>query len=78
MADECHLCLLGLIFLSSLLTGISGVNKTHVFISSEKELIIKEGLMNRWSKMKIMIKACMKQSTCPFLLLQETMSRQMM
>uniref|UniRef100_A0A8C1VDE0 Ig-like domain-containing protein n=1 Tax=Cyprinus carpio TaxID=7962 RepID=A0A8C1VDE0_CYPCA len=34
MVDECHLCLLGLIALSSLLTGISGVNHTHVFISS--------------------------------------------
>ncbi|KAL1279263.1 hypothetical protein QQF64_025936 [Cirrhinus molitorella] len=34
MAHECHLCLLGLIFLSSLLTGISGVNGDHVFISS--------------------------------------------
>ncbi|KAL1279484.1 hypothetical protein QQF64_026157, partial [Cirrhinus molitorella] len=34
MADECHLCLLGLIFLSSLLTGISGVDDDHVFISS--------------------------------------------
>ncbi|XP_016300229.1 uncharacterized protein LOC107656797 [Sinocyclocheilus anshuiensis] len=34
MAVECHLCLLGLIFLSSLLTGTSGVNVTYVFISS--------------------------------------------
>ncbi|XP_050957123.1 uncharacterized protein LOC127158008 [Labeo rohita] len=34
MADKCHLCLLGLIILSSLLTGTSGVNETHVFISS--------------------------------------------
>ncbi|KAL1279188.1 hypothetical protein QQF64_025861 [Cirrhinus molitorella] len=34
MADECHLCLLGLIFLSSLLTGTSGVDESHVFISS--------------------------------------------
>uniref|UniRef100_A0A672NBB8 Ig-like domain-containing protein n=1 Tax=Sinocyclocheilus grahami TaxID=75366 RepID=A0A672NBB8_SINGR len=34
MADKCHWCLLGLIFLSSLHTGISGVNETHVFISS--------------------------------------------
>ncbi|XDV11645.1 hypothetical protein PO909_000522 [Leuciscus waleckii] len=33
MADKCDLCLLGLIILSSLLTGISGV-KDHVFISS--------------------------------------------
>uniref|UniRef100_A0A673IGH0 Ig-like domain-containing protein n=1 Tax=Sinocyclocheilus rhinocerous TaxID=307959 RepID=A0A673IGH0_9TELE len=34
MSDECDLCLLGLIFLSSLLTGISGVDDAHVFISS--------------------------------------------
>ncbi|XP_073698163.1 uncharacterized protein [Garra rufa] len=35
MADKCHLCLLGLIFLSSLLTGTSGVDESHhVFISS--------------------------------------------
>ncbi|XP_018974894.1 uncharacterized protein LOC109106044 [Cyprinus carpio] len=34
MADKCHLCLLGLIFLSSLLTGLSGVDDAHVFISS--------------------------------------------
>ncbi|XP_073701917.1 obscurin-like [Garra rufa] len=34
MADKCHLCLLGLIFLSSLLTGTSGVDDAHVFISS--------------------------------------------
>ncbi|XP_050957225.1 uncharacterized protein LOC127158117 [Labeo rohita] len=34
MADKCHLCLLGLIILSSLLTGTSGVNDTHMFISS--------------------------------------------
>ncbi|KAI2667096.1 Contactin-3 [Labeo rohita] len=36
MADKCHsdLCLLGLIILSSLLTGTSGVNDAHVFISS--------------------------------------------
>ncbi|XDV11514.1 hypothetical protein PO909_000439 [Leuciscus waleckii] len=33
MADKCDLCLLGLIILSSLLTGISGVDD-HVFISS--------------------------------------------
>nr|AVP43410.1 diverse immunoglobulin domain-containing protein DICP-A+-4 [Carassius gibelio] len=32
--SECHLCLLGLIALSSLLTGISGENETHVFIRS--------------------------------------------
>ncbi|XP_067236929.1 uncharacterized protein [Chanodichthys erythropterus] len=34
MADQCDLCLLGLIFLSSLLTGTSGVDDAHVFISS--------------------------------------------
>ncbi|XP_050957262.1 uncharacterized protein LOC127158152, partial [Labeo rohita] len=34
MADKCHLCLLGLIILSSLLTGTSGVDDDHVFISS--------------------------------------------
>ncbi|XP_048014293.1 uncharacterized protein LOC125247131 [Megalobrama amblycephala] len=34
MADQCDLCLLGLIILSSLLTGSSGVNDDHVFISS--------------------------------------------
>ncbi|KAI2666760.1 Contactin-3 [Labeo rohita] len=34
MADKCHLCLLRLIILSSLLTGTSGENVTHVFISS--------------------------------------------
>ncbi|KAF4116653.1 hypothetical protein G5714_004142 [Onychostoma macrolepis] len=34
MADECDLCLLGLIFLSSLLSGSSEVDVTHVFISS--------------------------------------------
>uniref|UniRef100_A0A8C2HG36 Ig-like domain-containing protein n=1 Tax=Cyprinus carpio TaxID=7962 RepID=A0A8C2HG36_CYPCA len=34
MSDECRVCLLGLIFLSSLLTGSSGVNDAHVFISS--------------------------------------------
>ncbi|XDV11403.1 hypothetical protein PO909_000354 [Leuciscus waleckii] len=33
MADKCDLCLLGLIILSSLLTGTSGVDD-HVFISS--------------------------------------------
>ncbi|XP_043085665.1 uncharacterized protein LOC122332421 [Puntigrus tetrazona] len=33
MSDKCDLCLLGLIFLSSLLTGISKVDD-HVFISS--------------------------------------------
>ncbi|XP_073698939.1 uncharacterized protein [Garra rufa] len=34
MSDKCHLCLLGLIFLSSLLTGTSGVKDIHVLISS--------------------------------------------
>ncbi|XP_073699540.1 uncharacterized protein [Garra rufa] len=34
MTDKCHLCLLGLIMLSSLLTGTSGVDDAHVFISS--------------------------------------------
>ncbi|XP_073702518.1 uncharacterized protein [Garra rufa] len=34
MSDKCHLCLLGLIFLSSLLTGTSGLDETDVFISS--------------------------------------------
>ncbi|XP_052396143.1 uncharacterized protein LOC127944296 [Carassius gibelio] len=34
MSDNNHLCLLGLIFLSSLLTGVSGVDDVHVFISS--------------------------------------------
>ncbi|XDV11596.1 hypothetical protein PO909_000492, partial [Leuciscus waleckii] len=33
MSDKCDLCLLGLIILSSLLTGISGVDD-HVFINS--------------------------------------------
>ncbi|XP_026121082.1 uncharacterized protein LOC113100670 [Carassius auratus] len=36
MADKCHLCLLGLIFLSSLLTGLSEVD--HVFISSGEDV----------------------------------------
>nr|AVP43411.1 diverse immunoglobulin domain-containing protein DICP-A+-5 [Carassius gibelio] len=36
--SECHLCLLGLIALSSLLTGISGENETHVFIRSGKNV----------------------------------------
>ncbi|KAL1279331.1 hypothetical protein QQF64_026004 [Cirrhinus molitorella] len=40
MADECHLCLLGLIFLSSLLTGISGVDGAHVFISSGENICL--------------------------------------
>ncbi|KAF4114309.1 uncharacterized protein LOC131538800 [Onychostoma macrolepis] len=34
MADKCHLCLLGLIILSSLLAGTSGADDAHVFISS--------------------------------------------
>ncbi|ROJ25808.1 hypothetical protein DPX16_1014 [Anabarilius grahami] len=34
MAGQCDLCLLGLIILSSLLTGSSGVDDPHVFISS--------------------------------------------
>ncbi|XP_026120693.1 uncharacterized protein LOC113100038 [Carassius auratus] len=38
MADKCHLCLLGLIFLSSLLTGLSGVDDAHVFISSGEDV----------------------------------------
>ncbi|XP_016101090.1 uncharacterized protein [Sinocyclocheilus grahami] len=38
MSDECHLCLLGLIFLSSLLTGIGGVDDAHVFISSGEDV----------------------------------------
>ncbi|XP_026121073.1 uncharacterized protein LOC113100665 [Carassius auratus] len=38
MADKCHLCLLGLIFLSSLLTGLSGVDDAHLFISSGEDV----------------------------------------
>ncbi|XP_026113356.1 uncharacterized protein LOC113091897 [Carassius auratus] len=38
MADNNHLCLLGLIFLSSLLTGVSGVDDDHVFISSGEDV----------------------------------------
>ncbi|XP_067260414.1 uncharacterized protein [Chanodichthys erythropterus] len=34
MADQCHMCLLGLIILCSLLTGKSGAEVTHVFSSS--------------------------------------------
>ncbi|XP_042610643.1 uncharacterized protein LOC109087560 [Cyprinus carpio] len=34
MALKYHMCLLGLIFLASLLTGTSGEDETHVFISS--------------------------------------------
>ncbi|XP_052469825.1 uncharacterized protein LOC128026624 [Carassius gibelio] len=36
--SECHLCLLGLIALSSLLTGVSGENETHVFIRSGEDV----------------------------------------
>ncbi|XP_052469920.1 uncharacterized protein LOC128026695 [Carassius gibelio] len=36
--SECHLCLLGLIALSSLLTGISGEDDVHVFISSGEDV----------------------------------------
>ncbi|XP_073694177.1 uncharacterized protein [Garra rufa] len=38
MADKCHLCLLGLIFLSSLLTDTSGEDDVHVFISSGEDV----------------------------------------
>ncbi|XP_073701076.1 uncharacterized protein [Garra rufa] len=38
MADKCHLCLLGQIFLSSLLTGTSGVDESYEFISSGKNV----------------------------------------
>ncbi|XP_026115998.1 uncharacterized protein LOC113094618 [Carassius auratus] len=38
MSDNNHLCLLGLIFLSSLLTGVSGVDYVHVFISSGEDV----------------------------------------
>ncbi|XP_051741909.1 uncharacterized protein LOC127509730 isoform X2 [Ctenopharyngodon idella] len=38
MADKCDLCLLGLIILSSLLTGSSGVDDENVFISSGKNV----------------------------------------
>ncbi|KAK7166907.1 hypothetical protein R3I94_001327 [Phoxinus phoxinus] len=34
MSDKCDLCLLGLIILSSLLTGTSGVDNAHEFVSS--------------------------------------------
>ncbi|XP_058637048.1 uncharacterized protein LOC131543578 [Onychostoma macrolepis] len=34
MSDKCDMCLLGLITLSALLTGSSGVDETHVFCSS--------------------------------------------
>ncbi|ROL52288.1 hypothetical protein DPX16_1904 [Anabarilius grahami] len=38
MADQCDLCLLGLIILSSLLTGTSGVDDENVFISSGENI----------------------------------------
>ncbi|XP_052469968.1 uncharacterized protein LOC128026738 [Carassius gibelio] len=38
MVHKCNLCLLILIVLSSLLTGTSGVNETHVFISSGEDV----------------------------------------
>ncbi|XP_059415108.1 uncharacterized protein LOC132149715 [Carassius carassius] len=38
MSDNNHLCLLGLIFLSSLLTGVSGVDEARVFISSGEDV----------------------------------------
>ncbi|XP_048007981.1 uncharacterized protein LOC125242917 [Megalobrama amblycephala] len=34
MADQCHMCLLGLIILCPLLTGTSGAEVTHVFSTS--------------------------------------------
>ncbi|XP_073691579.1 uncharacterized protein [Garra rufa] len=37
MADKCHLCLLGLIILSSLLTGKDSLDYAHVFINSDCE-----------------------------------------
>ncbi|XP_059374206.1 uncharacterized protein LOC132111053 [Carassius carassius] len=36
--SECHRCLLGLIALSSLLTGVSGEDDVHVFISSGEDV----------------------------------------
>nr|AVP43407.1 diverse immunoglobulin domain-containing protein DICP-A+-1 [Carassius gibelio] len=36
--SECHLCLLGLIALSSLLTGVSGEDDVHVFIRSGEDV----------------------------------------
>nr|AVP43431.1 diverse immunoglobulin domain-containing protein DICP-H-6 [Carassius gibelio] len=36
--SECHLCLLGLIALPSLLTGVSGEDHVHVFISSGEDV----------------------------------------
>ncbi|XP_067264374.1 uncharacterized protein [Chanodichthys erythropterus] len=38
MSDKCDLCLLGLIILCSLLTGTSGVDDAHVFISSGEDV----------------------------------------
>nr|AVP43427.1 diverse immunoglobulin domain-containing protein DICP-H-2 [Carassius gibelio] len=38
--SECHLCLLGLIALSSLLTGVSGEDDVHVFISSGEDVCL--------------------------------------
>ncbi|ROI49648.1 hypothetical protein DPX16_23708 [Anabarilius grahami] len=38
MSDKCDLCLLGLIILCSLLTGTSGVDDAHVFISSDEDV----------------------------------------
>ncbi|XP_026119132.1 uncharacterized protein LOC113098318 [Carassius auratus] len=38
MADTCHLFLLGLAILSSLLTGTNGVNDAYVFISSGEDV----------------------------------------
>ncbi|XP_073702522.1 obscurin-like [Garra rufa] len=40
MADKCHLCLLGLIILSSLLTGTSGEDYAHKFISSGENVYL--------------------------------------
>ncbi|KAK9975406.1 hypothetical protein ABG768_023449, partial [Culter alburnus] len=38
MSDKCDLCLLGLIILCSLLTGTSGVDDAHEFISSGEDV----------------------------------------
>ncbi|XP_067218776.1 uncharacterized protein [Chanodichthys erythropterus] len=40
MADQCDLCLLGLIILSSLLTGMIGAEVTHQFISSGENVCL--------------------------------------
>ncbi|XP_016117409.1 uncharacterized protein [Sinocyclocheilus grahami] len=40
MADKCDLCLLGLIILSSILTGTSRAKVTHVFISSGENVCL--------------------------------------